>query len=80
MSRKISDDQQMMVLLGKKNADEKVASFLLNLSNRFKKRGYSASSLVFYLCRAGKLVTTLDWPLKLLVVSSPVFKKLVNTC
>ncbi|MBJ7538230.1 fumarate/nitrate reduction transcriptional regulator Fnr [Marinomonas transparens] len=44
MSRKISDDQQMMVLLGKKNADEKVASFLLNLSNRFKKRGYSATS------------------------------------
>ncbi|MCV2402793.1 fumarate/nitrate reduction transcriptional regulator Fnr [Marinomonas sp. C2222] len=44
MSRKISDDQQMMVLLGKKNADEKIASFLLNLSNRFKKRGYSASS------------------------------------
>mgnify|MGYP000138511714 FL=1 len=44
MSRKISDDQQMMVLLGKKNADEKVASFLLNLSTRFKKRGYSATS------------------------------------
>ncbi|MEO9656331.1 fumarate/nitrate reduction transcriptional regulator Fnr [Marinomonas sp.] len=44
MSRKISDDQQMMVLLGKKNADEKVASFLLNLSNRFEKRGYSAVS------------------------------------
>lgn len=44
MSRKISEDQQMMVLLGKKNADEKVASFLLNLSSRFKKRGYSAIS------------------------------------
>ncbi|RDL45828.1 transcriptional regulator FNR [Marinomonas piezotolerans] len=44
MSRKICDDQQMMVLLGKKNADEKVASFLLNLSQRFKKRGYSATS------------------------------------
>ncbi|WP_438465228.1 fumarate/nitrate reduction transcriptional regulator Fnr [Marinomonas sp. PE14-40] len=44
MSRKICDDQQMMVLLGKKNADEKVASLLLNLSARFKKRGYSATS------------------------------------
>lgn len=44
MSRKICDDQQMMVLLGKKNADEKVASFLLNLSQRFKKRGYSATA------------------------------------
>jgi CRP/FNR family transcriptional regulator len=44
MSRKICDDQQMMVLLGKKNADEKVASFLMNLSHRFKKRGYSATA------------------------------------
>ena len=44
MSRKICDDQQMMVLLGKKNADEKVASFLMNLSERFKRRGYSATS------------------------------------
>ncbi|GAB3475945.1 fumarate/nitrate reduction transcriptional regulator Fnr [Marinomonas epiphytica] len=44
MSRKICDDQLMMVLLGKKNAEEKVASFLLNLSNRFEQRGYSATS------------------------------------
>ncbi|MCZ2720310.1 fumarate/nitrate reduction transcriptional regulator Fnr [Marinomonas sp. 15G1-11] len=44
MSRKICDDQQMMVLLGKKNADEKVASLLMNLSSRFKRRGYSATS------------------------------------
>lgn len=44
MSRKICDDQQMMVLLGKKNADEKVASFLMNLSGRFKRRGYSATA------------------------------------
>ncbi|WP_191603256.1 fumarate/nitrate reduction transcriptional regulator Fnr [Marinomonas algicola] len=44
MSRKICDDQQMMVLLGKKNADEKVASLLMNLSDRFKRRGYSATS------------------------------------
>ncbi len=44
MSRKICDDQQMMVLLGKKNADEKVASLLMNLSGRFKRRGYSAVS------------------------------------
>lgn len=44
MSRKICDDQQMMVLLGKKNADEKVASFIMNLSDRFKMRGYSATA------------------------------------
>lgn len=44
MSRKICDDQQMMVLLGKKNADEKVASLLMNLGSRFKRRGYSGVS------------------------------------
>lgn len=44
MSRKICDDQQMMLLLGKKNADEKVASLLMNLGARFKRRGYSGVS------------------------------------
>ncbi|TDO96757.1 fumarate/nitrate reduction transcriptional regulator Fnr [Marinomonas balearica] len=44
MSRKICNDQDMMVLLGKKSADEKVASFLINLSDRFKRRGYSATA------------------------------------
>ncbi|MFD1383971.1 fumarate/nitrate reduction transcriptional regulator Fnr [Rhodanobacter aciditrophus] len=52
MSRKICDDQQMMVLLGKKNADEKVASFLMNLSHRFKKRGYSATSFRLSMSRS----------------------------
>jgi CRP/FNR family transcriptional regulator len=43
MSREIRDDQQMMVLLSKKSADERIATFLVNLSARFHARGYSAN-------------------------------------
>lgn len=43
MSREIRDDQQMMLLLSKKSADERIATFLVNLSARFSARGYSAS-------------------------------------
>ena len=42
MSREIRDDQQMMLLLSKKTADERIATFLVNLSARFRARGYSA--------------------------------------
>lgn len=41
MSKEIRDDKQMMLLLSKKNAEERVATFLANLSSRFKRRGYS---------------------------------------
>lgn len=41
MSREIRDDQQMMLLLSKKTADERIATFLVNLSARFRSRGYS---------------------------------------
>ncbi|QEW07039.1 fumarate/nitrate reduction transcriptional regulator Fnr [Nitrincola iocasae] len=43
MSKEICNDQQMMMLLSKKNAEQRVASFLLKLSQRFHERGYSAS-------------------------------------
>ncbi|AYC32647.1 fumarate/nitrate reduction transcriptional regulator Fnr [Pseudomonas cavernae] len=43
MSREIRDDQQMMMLLSKKTADERIATFLVNLSARFRARGFSAS-------------------------------------
>jgi len=42
MSKEIRDDQQMMMLLSKKNAEERVATFLVKLSQRFQARGYSA--------------------------------------
>ena len=43
MSREIKSDEQFMMLLGKKNADERLASFLVGLSARFQERGYSAN-------------------------------------
>jgi CRP/FNR family transcriptional regulator len=43
MSREIRDDQQMMLLLSKKTADERIATFLINLSARFSARGFSAN-------------------------------------
>ena len=42
MSREISNESNMLILLGKRNADERLATFLLNLSNRYKQRGFSA--------------------------------------
>jgi CRP/FNR family transcriptional regulator len=41
MSGEILHHQQLMVLLGKKNAEERMATYLLNLSQRFARRHYS---------------------------------------
>ena len=43
MSREIRDDKQMLMLLSKKTADERIATFLVNLSSRFSARGFSAN-------------------------------------
>ncbi|WP_432472818.1 fumarate/nitrate reduction transcriptional regulator Fnr [Amphritea sp. HPY] len=42
LSKEVRDDQQMMHLLSKKNAEQRVATYLVRLSSRFKARGYSA--------------------------------------
>jgi CRP/FNR family transcriptional regulator, anaerobic regulatory protein len=47
LSKEIGHDTEMLMLLGKKNAEERLASFLLSLSSRFKRRGLSATD--FYL-------------------------------
>ncbi|MEJ2794193.1 fumarate/nitrate reduction transcriptional regulator Fnr [Iodobacter sp. LRB] len=44
MSREIVRDHGVMLLLGNMKAEERIAAFLLNLSQRFAIRGYSASS------------------------------------
>jgi CRP/FNR family transcriptional regulator len=44
MSREIVRDQGIMLLLGSMRAEERLAAFLLNLSQRFAARGYSPSS------------------------------------
>lgn len=41
MSGEIRQDQQMMLQLSKRSADERLAYFLLELSNRFERRGFS---------------------------------------
>jgi CRP/FNR family transcriptional regulator len=47
MSREIARDYGVMLLLGSMRAEERLAAFLLNLSQRFAARGYS--SLEFHL-------------------------------
>ncbi|MBI5659869.1 MAG: fumarate/nitrate reduction transcriptional regulator Fnr [Nitrosomonadales bacterium] len=47
LSREIVRDQGIMLLLGSMRAEERLAAFLLNLSQRFAARGYSPTS--FYL-------------------------------
>ena len=42
MSSEINGDQQMILLLSKKTAEERLASFLHGLSTRFSERGFSA--------------------------------------
>jgi CRP/FNR family transcriptional regulator len=43
MSRKILHDQVLQVLLCKKSAEERLAAFLVGLSNRYRRRGFSAA-------------------------------------
>lgn len=47
MSKEISDDQEFMLLLGKKTAEARLSAFLLSISIRFKHRGFSSAE--FYL-------------------------------
>lgn len=41
MGREIAEDKALLLLLGKRTADERIASFLLSLSRRYKERGFS---------------------------------------
>jgi CRP/FNR family transcriptional regulator len=43
LAREIVRDHGVMMLLGSMRAEERLATFLLNLSRRFLRRGYSAS-------------------------------------
>lgn len=52
MSQEILDNQELMLLLGKKNADERLATFLLSLSRRFQRRSYSPSQFNLSMSRS----------------------------
>lgn len=51
MSREITRDHQMLLTLGSMRAEERLATFLLNLSHRFAARGYSSSEFVLRMSR-----------------------------
>lgn len=51
MSGEIVRESALMLLLGTMTAEQRVAAFLLNLSARFKARGYSAAEFVLRMTR-----------------------------
>jgi CRP/FNR family transcriptional regulator, anaerobic regulatory protein len=51
LSREIGRDQNVMLLLGSMRAEERLAVFLLNLSDRYRRRGYSATEFVLRMTR-----------------------------
>jgi CRP/FNR family transcriptional regulator len=51
MSREIAQEQSVMLLLGSMRAEERLAAFLLNLSDRYRCRGYSATEYVLRMTR-----------------------------
>lgn len=51
MSREIAFDHEIMLMLGKMRAEERLAAFLLNLSQRFSARGYSPASFQLRMTR-----------------------------
>lgn len=52
LSKELSNDKSLMLLLGKKTADEKLATFLLSLSKRFSDRGFSATEFQLSMSRS----------------------------
>lgn len=51
MSREIVRDQGVMLLLGKMRAEERIAAFLLNLSQRLHHRGFAANDFILRMSR-----------------------------
>jgi CRP/FNR family transcriptional regulator len=51
MSREIVRDHGVMLLLGSMRAEERLAAFLLNLTQRLQSRGFSASELILRMTR-----------------------------
>ena len=51
MSREIVREHGVMLLLGSMRAEERVAAFLLNLTQRLQARGFSSTALVLRMTR-----------------------------
>lgn len=52
MSKEIRNDEHNMVILGQKSAEERLAAFLIGISNRFMRRGFSASQFNLSMSRS----------------------------
>ena len=52
ISEEISKDHTMLLLLARRNAEQKLATFLSNLAERFKIRGYSADNFELTMSRS----------------------------
>lgn len=52
MSGEIRHNQELMLLLGKKSAEERVATYLLSLSRRFERRNYSPAQFNLSMSRS----------------------------
>ena len=51
ISRDLTREQTMMLLLGSRSAEERLAIFLLNVADRYQARGYSAREFVLRMTR-----------------------------
>ncbi len=51
MSREIARDQNVMLALGSMRAEERLALFLLDLADRYRRRGYSSTEYVLRMTR-----------------------------
>jgi CRP/FNR family transcriptional regulator len=51
LSKELSGDKTLMFMLGKKTAEEKLATFLLSISKRFQDRGFSAKDFQLSMSR-----------------------------
>lgn len=51
LSKEIGQDADMVALLGRSPADERLASFLLSLSERYHRRGFSAREFILSMSR-----------------------------
>ena len=51
LSREIERDHRVMLLLGSMRAEQRLAAFLLNLSERYRCRGYSSTDFVLRMTR-----------------------------
>ena len=51
LSKEITRDQNIMLLLGSMRAEERLAVFLLTLADRYKRRGYSSTEFVLRMTR-----------------------------